>query len=359
MDEKQAKTVRRYQLSAAAVLLLILMCLGVRDALQTPVIGMELDSDLVVVSVDPYGPARQAGLAVGDRILKINGHSAMDKEIIAEQGRTVRIGQTMTYQVQHADGVISDLVLEWQALPQPRKVLIVINGLFSAFLLGLITITYCRKPEFVTALLFYLLGLMYLFFRMDHPRWHGEFMARLYQEMYLFSFFIVPALFLHFCLRFPRKNPFFYEKEGRINWLYAPAIIMFIPAAIVNWIHFNDFKAGELITKIILIQGFILWMLYLMVGTLAMLNAYFRIRSRVLARRCSLVFYALILAVAPYLIAGLLQIVGGRSFTHEIIAIILFLPLPLTIAWSIDYGEDRMDGMNLLLQKIMEAKNQH
>ncbi|MBN1354638.1 hypothetical protein JXA40_00030 [bacterium] len=339
------------------LLFFTLIVKGGFDALDTPEIGFTVDVDLVVTSLGADGSAYRAGMDIGDRVLSINGEPAQAGDRIAEQGRKARIGQVMTYRIRKTDGRTRDIDLTWKSPSIQRRQYIGVNAVSAVLILIVATIAYLRKPGYLPANLFYFLCLFYLFFRMDHPRWQAEYWARIYQVIYLFCFFLIPAVFAHFCALFPKPNRFLNARKSRIIWLYSPSTVLFFPAAVTNWIHYDNVKATGIITKIIIYEGFVLWAVLLTAGSLMMIHAFFRIRSRTLARRSSIVFYSLALAMLPYLIVGFLENFLDRTFTYEITGLILFLPFPTALAWAIDYGEDRPEPMPTILEKILRSRD--
>ncbi len=332
---------------------LILIIMGIRDAFDIPSVGITLNNNFTVTEIIPDSAAAQAGIRLGDRVIAIGGDPVTEGDRIAAIGRSLSVGSQLTYSIIRSENETLDLTLTWTPPTLTRKLSILSNGVASMLLLFIASWLNLRKIRFEPAIIFYFLAITYIFFRMDHPRWQNETASRLYQVIYLFGFFILPALFGHFCGRFPKKNFFLYHKKGRIFWLYSPSFILFVPAAIVNWTHFKDVKATSLITAMILFQGVILWGIYLTVGSLMMMRSFIRIRSRVLSRRISIVFYTLFLAVMPYFIHGIMDLID-KSFDYlNIISILLFLPFPLTLAWAIDYGEDPNEGLPWLFNQAI------
>jgi hypothetical protein len=344
-------------ISCIGLLFMVLIVVGGFDAFSKPEIGFVVNGDLVVTSLSPALSASEPNLELGDRIVAINGEPAHAGDRIAEQGRTAQIDQTISYRIQTSDGQIKDVELTWMAPTYQRKKYSAVNMLTALIILGIATYAVFRKPAWLTVKLYYFLCLFYLFFRMEHPRWQGEIWSRIYQVLYLLSFFLIPAVFTHFCGRFPKPNRFLHSRRSFIWWLYAPSCILFVPAAVVNWIHYDNVRATGIITQIILYEGFVLWAVYLIAGSLMMVHAFFRIRSRELSKRCSLVFYTIALAVAPYMIAGFLENFLHRTYLYEIIGLVLFLPFPAILAWAIDFGEDEERNVSQIIEKFIRSRN--
>ncbi len=180
-----------------------------------------------------------------------------------------------------------------------------------------------------------------------------EIWSRIYQVIYLLGFFLIPVMFAHLCARFPRPNFFVYFKKNRVYWLYLPPSILMVPAVLINWLHYADVRAMQAITKLILIQGFVLWAAYLIAGNLMLIRSFLKVRSRILSRRCVAVFYSLALAISPYLLAGAFEIFGKDSPSFTITSQILFLPFPLSLAWAIDYGDDKSEGLPWVIGRYL------
>lgn len=296
-------------------------------------------------------------MMLGDEILAVNGAAVTTFRPFDDPQNRPVIGGVTSYRIRKTSGTEIDVEVHWEALTFARKFRISANAVFSLSILTIASLLSLRKSLRINALLFYSLSCAYIFFKMDHPAWEIALLARLYQAIYLFAFFLIPALFLHFCSRFPKLNSLIYSKHNRVRWIYIPPVVLSVPAALSNWVHYSNTEAQSFITQLILFQGFVIWTAYLVTGSLMMVHSFFRIRSRALSRRCVMVFYSLIIAVSPYLLAGLLDVVFRRSVSAEISGMLLFLPFPLTLAWAVDYGDDREDGIPVLFDQFLKPRS--
>ncbi len=339
-------------LPGIALIFACLILMGTRDLITRPIIGLTCDSNYMITEMDPDGAAIRAGFRIGDKIVAVDGSRKLSGDRLAAVSRHLTIGQTLTYEVVRNNDETMELTLQGNP-PRPERIrLAYVNTAVYLCLLTIAIILNLKRPGHVPALLFFCLTITYLFFRMDHPRWPSEIGGRLYQTLYLLGFFMLPSLFAHFCSLFPKKNLVMHHSPRRVLWFYIPGFTLFVPAAFSHWIHFRDLKATQVIQAMILVQGFILWAVFLTVGTLMMIRAFFRIRSRILSRRCSIVFYAIFLATSPSFVAGILDIFHTKIGTDNIMATLLFLPLPIALAWAIDYGDDREEGLPWMLNRF-------
>jgi len=337
-------------------LLIVLILLGIRDSCREPDIGLVCNADFIITELVSGGAALDSGFQISDEIIAINGDPVLSGDRIATLGRKLLIGQSITYLVRRNSEEL-EITLTVKGPDSGSKRRISVNGAVYIIMIIAALVLNIRRSGYPPALLFFCLVICTLFFRMDHPRWPNATWGRLYQITYLFGFFILPALFAHFCARFPKPNYFVYQKKYRMLWFYIPSVTLFIPAAVTHWIHFRDIKSTELIKAMILFQGFIIWAILLTLGTLMMFRSYFRVRSRILARRCALVFYTIFLAVLPSLTAGLLDIFDRNFNSGTLLSTFLFLPLPLALAWAIDYGEDKREGLPWMFQRFFEKSD--
>ena len=336
-------------------LLLSLNITGSLDAIQTPITQFTLDARHAVTDVEPGSPESIAGMRTGDEILEVNGSPLASFSPF--DGSKMRIGSSTHYRIRRSDGSISDIHVTWNELTPARKIRIVMNAVFTCVVLGIALTVLLMTPPSTNALLFFFLSMFYVFFKMNHPHFDHEIIARLYQAVYLFAFFLIPSFFVHFCSRFPKLNHLIHGKRSRTRWIYIPPVILAIPAALSNWIHASDIDAQSVVTQIILLQGFLIWLVYLVLGSMMLIHGFFRIRSRHLSRRCVLVFYSLILAVSPYLFTGVLDVLFHKTISPDLAGILLFLPFPIALGYAVLYGDDREDGIPWLIDQFLNPSS--
>ncbi len=336
-------------------LLLVLNITGSLDALQTPITQFTLDARHVVTEIEPGSPESIAGMSKGDEILEVNGSPLASFSPF--DGSKMRIGSSTHYRIRRADGAVTDIHVTWNDLTKARKIRIVINAIFTFVVLGIGLSVMLMTPPTTNALLFFFLSMFYVFFKMNHPHFDNEILARLYQAIYLFAFFLIPSFFIHFCSRFPKLSRLIHGKESRTRWIYVPPVILAIPAAISNWIHASDIDAQSVVTQIIVLQGFLIWLVYLVLGSMMLIHGFFRIRSRQLSRRCVLVFYTLILAVSPYLFTGVLDVLFHKTISADLAGMLLFLPFPIALGWAVLYGDDHDDGIPWLVDQFLKPSS--
>lgn len=211
-----------------------------------------------------------------------------------------------------------------------------------------------RKRDWLPSLLFYGLVTGYVFFRMDPLPITGQLATMGFQSLYLFSFFLIPALFLHFWAEFPKQSFFFHHVPGRLWILYGPPLTLSIPAIAGNVYFSSDPEKSGIATGLILFQGICIWAIYLINGCLMGIRAYLRVRSRILNRRVLLVGATSIFAFIPFVITGILDYLSkplpvGNTLLMETS---LILPI-LALAFALDYGEDHEKGLPWLIGQMM------
>nr|HPQ41014.1 hypothetical protein [bacterium] len=203
-----------------------------------------------------------------------------------------------------------------------------------------------HRPAWRPAQLFYIMLTGYAFFRMDHIVWDAPVAMKLFQTAYLICFFMVPAVFAHFFALFPRPAFFFQGPPRRLLIIYGPPVTLCIPALAANWVWGADPATARIVSGLILVQGILIWAVYLINGSLMAIRGFMRIRSRILSRRFLLVGVSTILAFIPFVIRGILDTFNQPFPVSNTLLIETSLILPaLALAFALDYGEDRRDGL--------------
>ena len=212
--------------------LVVIGVLNVRDRIAwvdayDGVFWAETDNGLTAESVNPDGPGYHAGIRVGDKLVAINEHEIPNLGVYAESLYAARLGAQLDYTVLTAMGV--------QSLPvslSARNLFTAWDGVKTllAFLflgIGVFTALRVQEDAFVAdARRFYFLCLA------SFVLWISSYtpvLGALDLCVYVLSsaaFLILPAILIHFCLRFADVRP---DTETSRNWLiYVPSGLLCI-----------------------------------------------------------------------------------------------------------------------------------
>lgn len=176
-------------------------------------------AQVIITEIIPEGVAEQAGLLEGDELVAIQGKRVepSDKGIFAAQRQINEQpeGRVLLYTVRRSGEVL--LVPVRLVKPFNRLTFIMLVSGLIAWLLGLVVVI--SSPQRKIARHFYYLGVVTLILPLAFGGFIGNFPPALQFVRALFSNFAVgllPALWLHFFLRFPypfalRKNRIFLK----------------------------------------------------------------------------------------------------------------------------------------------------
>jgi hypothetical protein len=192
----------------------------------------------VVIGVDPDGPADQAGLREGDRILSRDGIPEGDRETLRRQPRT-EIGGTRVLVVERTDettGVTTteNIEVTYSKLPTSEWMFDIVAGVIGLFFLlsGLLVFL---KTQSTPALLFAIVGFGFAGIMLPSPYISSPSLQAFLSTVLFVAFLTAFASLLHLLLIFPKRKKVM-EKKNAGKLIYLPVvaytllwIIRFIP----------------------------------------------------------------------------------------------------------------------------------
>ena len=200
--------------------LVVIGVLNVRDRIawvdaSDGVFWVETEHGLTAETVATDGPAYQAGIRVGDQLHAINGQQITNLGLYAENIYIAEPGAQVDYSVLTATGIRS-LPVSLTA----RNLFTVWDGiktLLAFFHLGIGIFVFLRIPENADAKRFYFLCLTAFFLWVSS---YTPALSALDLCVYVLSsaaFLILPAIFVHFCLRFAGART---DNQVDAAWIY-------------------------------------------------------------------------------------------------------------------------------------------
>lgn len=286
-------------------------------------------NNLSVERVSPGSPGEAAGFRKGDEVVSVNGIPTSNLRDASEFLSSVRPGDTVTYRIKRAGSSLT-LPITFSGPPASevlRKSLIILVGL-SFVAIGLLV--YFRRSDRI-ALVFYLLCLAFglvllnvVNFEVSSAR-HG-YKAAFYDLVWL----ALPALFLHFFLLFPERNPILARHPGLAYGIYCPAGALFLIWQYLNLMIFKYGQSQAQAIGLLQIVTACYFVLFVVTGLVAFLRSYRRSRAPSMRRKLRLVVWGTILGTAPIIAVRVVLSVGpsveipGERF--------VFLPLLLVPA---------------------------
>ena len=310
------------------------------------------------------GPAERAGITPGDCVLGIGSRLVKSISDASRELRRHRIGETVSYLVRRGPCVVAlsaaapagemrtvPVRLSSIRLGGTTNVYTAVLG-FLFFFIGLFV--FQRRPEDRAAQIFFLLCVLFLLFFVCRLRpssywWIDVFV----QNTGTVSLFLLPAVFLHFFLIFPRPKRLTFAKadewseEPPARWkvrlqdfLSASPGLLYMIYSIPPFVFLYDVFRQLEGHHVSILSGAPLssWVLlgdYLILGLLALAHSAFTLQEPAERRQAFHVLVGTIFGTTPFV---LLAIVLPSLFNNDdyvFYGIVPMILIPLTFAYAI------------------------
>ena len=203
--------------------------LGALDINKDTQIGYDTDGNNTVTQVFD-GPARAAGLQVGDYIISINGVSTEDTAGMLNMSRA-EVGEVRTWVVRRDGAEVSLDIAAGPLLPR-TKMLGWAATLLGFCFLGFTLAAYFAQPSGTTRVLAFMGAGVGLAF-MGGPYIESGTLLGVTVSIRQLIVFLGIASLVHFLLLFPNPRDFLSKSNARII-LFAPAVLL---ALVQLWPH--------------------------------------------------------------------------------------------------------------------------
>lgn len=299
----------RWIILALATLIITWGLFSLADQSNTPYSGF--GGAVEVFRVDEGGPANQAGMQVGDRVISRNGIPADDLRTLRRQPRA-EIGEALSFVVERTDAVTGDtttetLVVTFTAEPSSDAA-----GDFVGAVIGLVILfcgifVYFRVPS-QASLLFCVVCLCYGH-GMFPTLYFSTFEVRIFMEVIsMLIGLAMLASFLHFLLVFPKRKKLL-EKAGKEKVIYLPAALLAL-IAIFNLISDQlNHGLGTVLAR----SSVILFLGYVVLSIAAIIHTFLKATPE--DRRgfgLNFVLWSIIIGIAPLLLSTMFGILSPR-----------------------------------------------
>jgi serine phosphatase RsbU (regulator of sigma subunit) len=311
----------------------------------------------------PGSPAASAGIAAGDCVLGIGRSMVNSISDASAELRRHSVGATVPYLVRHgpcptlptsggSTGIrVVPVRLSAERLGGKTYLYAAILG-FLFFFIGLFV--FRHRPDDPAARIFFLLCVLFLLFFVCRLRpasywWIDVFV----QNTGTVSLFLLPAVFLHFFLIFPRPKRLAFARadewtgEPAAAWkrrlqdfLSASPQLLYLIYSVPPLVFLYDVVRQLRGEKVTILSGAPLssWILlgdYLVLGLLALAHSAFTLEDPRERRQASHVFVGTILGTTPFLVFGILL---PSLFNNEDLVFYGVVPMiliPVTFAYAI------------------------
>lgn len=314
--------------------------------------------------VTPGGPAQRAGVTAGDCVLGIGSHLVKSISDASRELRRHKVGEAVPYLVRRGPCALSPSASAPSA--EMRTVEVRLSSIrlggttylyaailgFLFFFIGLFV--FQRQPDDRAAQTFFLLCILFLLFFVCRLRpasywWIDVFV----QNTGTISLFLLPAVFLHFFLIFPRPKRLTFAKTD--EWSEEPPsrwktrlqdflssspglfyLIYSVPPIVFLYDVFRQLE-GQ---RVSILSGAPLssWVLlgdYLVLGILALAHSAFTLEDPRARRQALHVLVGTILGTTPFVLLGIVLPSLFNNDDYVFYGIVPMILIPLTFAYAI------------------------
>jgi signal transduction histidine kinase len=296
------------------------------------VVWVERSGHVEALYVKPGGPAANAGLHAGDRLIEIESVPIGKATDVAKVLVTIRSWNKARYHVA-SRGVELDATLIVGEQPLDRAVIYQYFVGSAYLLIGLFV--YFRRGSAHKARHFYILCLASFVSLCFHYTGQFNGLDKVIYFGNVLGGLLAPTIFLHFCLTFPEPRPWI---QGRVR-----AVLLYLPAALL-FVLFPAFSSGTLSIAVPLIElrwmldrvWMLIWTLPYLAGCIALTLEYRRTEDPIVRQQlkwlrngafCGIVPFALFY-VAPYALGA----IPNNYMKMTVLSVVL---IPLTLAYAI------------------------
>ncbi len=206
---------------------------------------------LVCVYIDPQGPAYKAGIVKGDVLVAINNENPRTGIEMTKWIWEAGIGARADYSIERGGRTMSmTLVFE----PQPRDGLYYYLAIVGCFSVGVGLLILARRAGKPFSTHFFLLTLT--LYALDIFSFTGE--LDLWDQFFYWAdrmaFWLLPPVFLHFFLTFPRKKAILRLRPALLPLLYVPSAAFALGEVLMHMLFYFEFFAEG--SRLMLLNAF-------------------------------------------------------------------------------------------------------
>ena len=312
-----------------------------------------------VRAVVPGSPAANAGIRAGDCVLGIGKRMVGSTSDASAELRKHSIGETVNYIYQRSRcGTDAKGELPTVRVHLSSERLGGTTYLYSAalgflfFFIGFFVFN--RRPDDRAARIFFLLCVLFLLFFVCRLRPASYWWIDLFvQNTGTVSLFLLPAVFLHFFLIFPRPKEFTFAhpdewtgeppprwKERLQDFLSASPGLFYLLYSIPPVVFLYDVMRQLRGDRVAILSGAPLssWVLlgdYLVLGLIALAHSAFTLPDARERRQAFHVFIGTIVGIAPFVLFGIVLPSAFNIEDYVFYGIIPMIFIPLTFAYAI------------------------
>jgi len=318
-----------------AALLVIWGLWGLMDLGNEPYRGYDWNfGDSAVYGVEPGGPADQAGLREGDRILSLDGIPPGDREALRRQPR-VEIGAVQLLVVERTTETTGatateNIEITYSRPPTGAHAFDIVGGALGLVFLLSGMFVFLRAPS-TPSLLFAIVGFGFAAILLPSPYIGSPALQAFLSNALFVAFLTAFASLLHLLLVFPRRKRVM-EKKNAEKLIYVP-VVAFALGGILRIIP--GFPAGRMLNFATIFLGLI-FVGYLALSIVALIHSFVTAAPQERAEEgLNYMLVGVLIGVLPLtimMVAGLFDVPTDFPGSDFLFLTLLLIPISFALA---------------------------
>jgi len=323
-----------------AAISLVIGLWGTYRLSQRPGIQASLESadgHLRLGQLSPYGSAVKSGLKRGDIILQVDNkpiQSSSDFNFYVDQKRA---GESINLSAQRSG---EELNLTVRLEKENGSLFIIVHSLIGLFLWIVGVFVFMKNPGSRVTRIFLISSLA--FSLAIFISWEGfpsgpKVFSFILPSVQIFAYTLLPALFFHFALVYPKEEKLPIQKNPLIYSVYLPSLVLILMMELFYWRSilskslsvFQVYKSFFLYSRLYLV-------VYVVFGLLVLYQTYRKLEFREDKRKVKWIFWGIVVGTFPFFFLYVFpDVFLNRSFISEITYLLFMLVIPTSFAFSI------------------------
>jgi len=295
------------------------------------------DDHLQVSQIISGTSAERAGLKIGDLLLEIDKNPVQSSSDLNFYIDRKKAGDFVDLTLQRNGEKFNT------AVPLEKKegsLFLSVHFLIGLFLWLVGVFVFLKKSKSQVAKIFLTSSLSYslaIFISWEGFPFGPKILDFILPSIQIFSYTLIPALFFHFSLIFPREEEISTQKKPLIYSVYLPSLVLILLMELFYWRSisanslaiFQEYKTFFLYSRIYLV-------VYVLFGLIVLYQTYIKLEFLEDKRKIKWIFWGILVGTFPFFFLYILpDVFLNKTLISEVIYLLFMLVIPISFAFSI------------------------
>jgi signal transduction histidine kinase len=338
MDTTEKKSI--YFFLLLALLCLVVGIWGTFRLSQRPGLKAALEAEdghLRLGRLSPVGMAAESGLKKGDIILQVDKkpiQSSSDFNFYVDQKKA---GESINLSVQRSG---EELNLTVSLAKENGGLFIIVHSLIGLFLWIVGVFVFLKNPRSRVTRIFLISSLAFslaIFISWEGFPFGPKVLSLILPFVQIFAYTLLPALFFHFSIVYPKEEEASIQKNPLIYSIYLPSLVLILLMELFYWraILTNSLSIFQVYKSFFLYSRLYL-VVYVVFGLLVLFQTYRKLEFLEDKRKVKWIFWGIVVGTFPFFFLYVFpDVFLNKTFISEITYLFFMLVIPISFAFSI------------------------